>query len=81
MDIEYADGYSSIADIADAVINNCAEAQGCEPGKVEVVPITAIDEVEMDRALENPAELSEHEWDTLRDQISAEVMSRGPHVD
>jgi hypothetical protein len=81
MDIEFTDGYNSVSDIAEAVVQGCAEAQNCATEDVEIVPITAIDEVEMDRALKNPDEVSQEQWDTLRRRIREEVMTLGPRVD
>lgn len=79
-DVKLAKGYDSVEDIADQVIENSADAQGCTTDELEVIPITAIDEAEMPEAIENADSISQDSWDSMRDLIRSEVASNGYNV-
>ena len=79
-DVQLAEGYRSIADIAENVIENSADAQDCTAEELSIVPITAIDEVEMSNAIANSDTVSQESWDMMREYISSEVASRGYKV-
>lgn len=82
-DVELADGYDSIEDIAQAVITNSVEAQeDCDTiDDLEVVTIQAIDEAEMPKAIENSEEISQVSWDNMRQLISESIAAQGYQVD
>lgn len=75
--IEFSEGYSSVNDIAEAVIENTAKAQGVETDSLEQIPITAIDEAEMPKAIENDSEINQELWDKIRTQIRATIEEKG----
>lgn len=79
--VTLADEYESVEDIAEQVIEGVAEVVGMSPGEIEEIPVTAIDEVEMPRAVANDGELSQEEWDMLRRRIRFAVEDQGYQVD
>lgn len=79
-DVELAEGYDSITDIAEQVIENSAEAQNVSVDDLDSVPITAIDEAEMPKAIENDKDISQASWDRMRDLISGAVELEGVTV-
>lgn len=79
-DVTLTDGYNSVEDIATHVIEGSAEAQDCTTEELEEIPITAIDEVEMSKAIENDDEISQESWDYMRRAIKVEVEHRGYNI-
>jgi hypothetical protein len=79
----FTDGFGSVDDIAEYVIEACCDAQGVSRDELEVVPVQAIDEDAMDRALTTSSTAPndwnddlQREWDLLRDAIAASVESK-----
>lgn len=80
MDYEFTSEFDSISDIAQSVVEEVADAQDVSTDEVDIVPVTAIDEAAMPRALVDPDSLPQAEWDNLRRAITAEVEALGPRV-
>lgn len=78
---EFTDAYESIDDIATGVIEGCADAQETTVEELENIPVAAVDEVEMDKALKDPDSLTQEEWDSLRARICRVIQARGYHID
>lgn len=76
-DVTLAEEYNSVEDIAQSVIEYSAEAQNVSQAELDIIPITAIDEAEMPRAIENPDDISQNSWDRMRDLIKGTVESKG----
>ena len=83
-EVAFTEEYDDVEDVVDRIVEQTAEAQDMtEEGLREdgVIPITAIDEAEMPRALANPNNVSQETWDALRAFLRTEVEARGYTVD
>lgn len=80
-DIVFAEGYQGIEDIADAVIQNASEAQDVPVEELSVIPVPAIDEAEMPRAIKNDRKIPQETWDVCRRRVISEIQSKGYTVD
>lgn len=72
-EVVLSDGYNSVRDIAEKVVEKTAEAQDVPVEELETVPVTAIDEAEMPEAIENSKEVSQETWDLIRSLVQSEV--------
>lgn len=80
-EVELADEYETVEDIAEAVIEKSAEAQDVSKDGLDTIIINAIDEAEMPLAIENSDEISQESWDRMRYLIKREVQAKGYRVD
>lgn len=72
---ELTEEYDDVEDIATSVIEGCKEAQDTEEPRI---PITAIDEAELPKALVD--DVSQDTWDWYRQQVKVAVMEKGYDV-